>query len=65
MMQVVIDKNTNIDKETLIIKSLEVSIEQDKTRNDLKSLKYHTMALEEHKKVLNELKNKEELEITL
>lgn len=65
MMQVVIDKNTNIDKETLLVKSLEVSIEQDKARNDLKSLKYHTMELEEHKKVLNELQNKEELEITL
>ena len=51
MMQVVIDKNSTIDKETLIIKSLEVSIEQDKARNDLKSLKYHTMALEEHKKI--------------
>lgn len=65
MMQVVIDKNKNIDKEIIIIKSLEVSIEQDKNKNDLKSLKYHSMALKEHKKILNELQNKEELEITL
>ncbi len=65
MMQVIIDKNTNIDKEKAIVKSLKKSIEEDKVKNDLKSLKYHSMALEEHKKVLNNLKNKDDIEITL
>ncbi len=65
MMQVIIDKNTNIDKEKAIVKSLKKSIEEDKVKNDLKSLKYHSMALEEHKKVLNNLENKDDIEITL
>lgn len=65
MMEVIIDKNTTIEKEKLIIESLELSLKEDKTRNDEKSIKYHTMALEEHKKVLFNLeKNKSnELEI--
>jgi len=65
MMEVVIDKNTNIDKEILLIQTLKLSIIEDRKKNDSKSLKYHTMALKEHKKVLNKLqnKNKEELEL--
>jgi len=65
MMEVIIDKNTNIDKEILLIQTLKLSIIKDKQNNDSKSLKYHTMALEEHKKVLDKLqnKNKEELEL--
>ena len=65
MMEVIIDKNTNIEKEKLIIESLKLSLKEDKTRDDVKSIKYHTMALEEHKKVLFNLeKNKSnELEI--
>jgi len=65
MMEVIIDKNTNIDKEILLIQTLKLSIIQDRQNNDFKSLKYHTMALKEHKKVLNKLqnKNKEELEL--
>lgn len=59
MMEIIIDKNTNLEKEKLIVKSLEQSIKNDLKENDLKSLKYHSMALKEHKKVLFNLeKNK-------
>lgn len=58
MMEVIIDNNTNINKEKSIIESLELSIKEDKTRNDYKSIKYHTMALEKHKEILSELENK-------
>lgn len=58
MMEVIINKNTNLKKEKLIIKSLEQSIKNDLKKNDLKSLKYHSMSLKEHKKVLDELRNK-------
>ena len=57
MMKIIINKNTNIDKELLIIKTLEYLINEDKINNDPKSLKYHSMALEEHKNVLSKLKN--------
>ncbi len=65
MMEIIINKNTTIEKEKLIIESLELSLKEDKARNDEKSIKYHNMALEEHKKVLFNLeKNKSnELEI--
>lgn len=65
MMEIIIDKNTSIEKEKMIIESLKLSLIEDKARNDDKSIKYHTMALEEHKKVLFNLeKNKSnELEI--
>lgn len=65
MMEVIIDKNTNIKKEILLIRALKLSIIEDKQNNDFKSLKYHTMALKKHKKVLDKLqnKNKEELEL--
>lgn len=63
MMEVIIDKNTNLKKEKLIIKSLEQSIKNDLKKNDLKSLKYHSMSLKEHKKVLFNLeKNSNEIE---
>ena len=65
MMEIIIDKNTNIHKEKFIVESLEKSIIQDKQNNDFKSLKYHTMAFEEHKKVLEELQNKNDIEIEL
>lgn len=67
MMEIIIDKNTNIEKEKLIIESLELSLKEDKARNDYKSMKYHTMALEEHKKVLFNLENtnKSKLEIEI
>lgn len=65
MMQVIIDKNTNIDKEKRIIKSLEKAIIDDKQNNDSKSLKYHTMALERHKDALENIQNKNDLEIEL
>lgn len=57
MMKIIINKNTNIDKELLIIKTLEYLINEDKINNDPKSLKYHSMALEEYKNVLSKLKN--------
>lgn len=34
MMKIIIDKNTNIEKEKLIIESLELSLKEDKTRNE-------------------------------
>lgn len=63
MMTVIIDKNTNLKKEKLIVESLEQDIKDDLKNNDLKSLKYHTMALKEHKKVLQELNNKIDYEM--
>lgn len=63
MMTVIIDKNANLKKEKLIVESLEQDIKDDLKNNDLKSLKYHTMALKEHKKVLQELNNKIDYEM--
>ena len=65
MMEVIIDKNTTIDKEKLIIESLELSLKKDKARDDKKSIKYHTMALEEHKKVLFNLEKNRSNEIEM
>lgn len=59
MMEVIIDKNANLKKEKLIIKSLEIAIKKDKDGNDLKSLKYHTMALKEHKNKIKDMLEKE------
>lgn len=59
MMEIIIDKNTNLKKEKLIIKSLEIAIKKDKDSNDLKSLKYHTMALKEHKNKIKDMLEKE------
>lgn len=65
-MEVIFDKNTNIAKEEFIIKALEEELKEDKARNDTKSIMYHSMALEEHKKYLERLKNKtNNLEISL
>jgi len=55
-MHVVKDSNTTLEKELNALKGLEELIEQDKINNDDKSLKYHTMALEETKKKIEELK---------
>ena len=65
MMEVIIDKNTTIDKEKLIIESLELSLKEDKARDDKKSIKYHVMALEKHKKVLFNLENTNKNEIEM
>lgn len=55
-MQYVKDNNTTLEKELNALKGLEELIEQDKKNNDEKSLKYHTLALEETKKKIEELK---------
>ena len=65
MMEIIIDKNTNIDKEIRIVETLKKSIIEDKQNNDFKSLEYHTMALKEHQKTLKDLQNKNDLEIEL
>lgn len=65
MMEVIIDKNTTIEKEKLIIEALELSLKEDKARDDKKSIKYHTMALEEHKKVLFNLEKNKSSEIEM
>lgn len=65
MMEVIIDKNTTIEKEKLIIESLELSLKEDKARDDKKSIKYHTMALEEHKNVLFNLENTSKNEVEM
>lgn len=57
-MQYVNNNNTTLDKELNALKGLEELIEQDKKNNDEKSLKYHTLALEETKKKIEELKSK-------
>lgn len=56
-MQYIKDNNTTLEKELNALKGLEELIEQDKKNNDEKSLKYHTLALEETKKKIEELKN--------
>ena len=58
MIQAIIEENTNINKEKLIIKSLQELIKQDKRNNDINSLNYHTLALKEHQNVLLKFKNK-------
>ena len=55
-IQYVNNNNTTLDKELNALKGLEELIEQDKKNNDEKSLKYHTLALEETKKKIEELK---------
>lgn len=55
-MQYVNNNNTTLDKELNALKGLEELIEQDKKNNDEKSLKYQTLALEETKKKIEELK---------
>lgn len=55
-MTAIKNKNTSIEKEETAIRGLEELIEQDKKTNDLKSLTYHTMALNESKRTLEELK---------
>lgn len=64
-MEIIIDQNTTIEKQQQIIKLLELSIEEDLKINDVKSLKYHSMALEQHRKVLLDLEKEKEVEITI
>lgn len=61
-MEVVFDKNTNTAKEEFIVKALEEELKEDKAKNDTKSIIYHSMALEEHKKILRQLKEKEDFD---
>lgn len=55
-MQVIKNNNTTLEKELNALRGLEELIEQDKLNNDEKSLNYHTIALEETKKKIEELK---------
>lgn len=64
-MEIIVDQNTTIEKQQQIIKLLELSIKEDLKINDVKSLKYHSMALEQHRKVLLDLKKEKEFEITI
>lgn len=57
-MEVIRDNNTTIEKLEISIKGLEELITQDKANNDIKSLKYHTLALEDRKNQLKEVKEK-------
>lgn len=57
-MYIIIDENTTIEKEKLIIDSLKSELKEDKLNNDYKSIKYHTMALKEHKRALLKLEKK-------
>lgn len=50
------NKNTTLEKELIALKGLEEMIEKDKINSDLKSLEYHTMALEQTKKNIEQLK---------
>lgn len=59
MMEIIIDKNTNLEKEKLIVKSSEQDLKEDLKNNDLKSLKYHSMPFKKHKKVLEKLEEQE------
>ena len=55
-MEVVINQNETIKDIELSIACLKSTIKEDKNNNDIKSLKYHTMALVEYEKRLAELK---------
>lgn len=55
-MTVVINENETIKDIELNIVCLKSTIKEDKNNNDMKSLKYHTMALKEYEKRLSELK---------
>lgn len=59
IMKVVRDNNTTLEKEKIKLKGLEELIKEDEKNNDDKSLKYHTLALEETKKIIKELEGKE------
>lgn len=59
MMEIIINKNTNLEKEKLIVKSLEQDLKEDLKNINLKSLKYHSMAFKKHKKVLEKLEEQE------
>lgn len=58
IMKVVRDNNTTLKKEKIKLKGLEELIKEDKKNNDAKSLKYHTLALEDTKKIIKELEGK-------
>lgn len=51
----VIINDTTIDKEKESIKILEDLLRQDKQKNDIKSIKYHTLALNTHKEKIIQL----------
>lgn len=55
-MTAVINQNETIKDIEFGIVCLKATIKEDKENNDTKSLKYHTMALEEYEKRLSELK---------
>ncbi len=51
----VVINNTTIDKEKQSIKILEDLLTKDKQKNDTKSIKYHALALNNHKEKLIQL----------
>ncbi len=55
MMKIVTKDNTSIEEEKKHIELLDELIKDDEKRKDFKSKKYHTMALEKHKKKLKEI----------
>lgn len=55
-MTFVPNKNTTLEKELVALKGIEKLINEDKEKNDTRSLEYHTMALEQTKKNIEELK---------
>ena len=54
MMKIVTKDNTSIEEEKKHIELLDELIKDDEKRKDFKSKKYHTMALEKHKKKLKD-----------
>lgn len=56
-MKVVINQNETRKDIEFSITCLKSIIKEDKINNDMKSLKYHTMALIEYEKRLSELKH--------
>lgn len=55
IMTVISDVNIKLEKELRILKLLENLILKDKNNNDLKSLNYHTIALEQTKENIERL----------
>ena len=55
MMKIVTKDNTSIEEEKKHIELHDELIKDDEKRKDFKSKKYHTMALEKHKKKLKEI----------
>ena len=64
-MKNIINKDTTIEEETKHIELLNELIKEDMKNNNIKGLKYHTIALKNHKHKLNSLRHKNTYDMEL